>query len=222
MWLARVGGFLAGLGVFISLAGWYRTDSADKAAYMVFLLTSLAAAIASAIARRKAGGPSPLATMLRWFGGVGIVTAVLGNMLVLSRGVAHQSDYARADLGQIEMAQSIFLLDSSRFARSVAELGDRYRSSSLPYQHSEGEPALRVTPDGYSAEVHLTRTLQTCVIYAGPTPVPPATEEGKAQCSTEALGGGSWIGGLTAAIGIAMGAAAVRRRATPPAPPAAA
>ncbi len=97
--------------------------------------------------------------------------------------------------------------DSGRAARSADELDRRYRSYRI-YAGRE-TMTIRATPDGWTAEVRPTRTLQTCAIFEGSTPLAPATEPGVAVCTREPHGSGFWTRWLMVAIGVLAGAASM-------------
>ncbi len=216
MWLARLGGLLVGVGTFVALRGWYRTWPAPSSAASLLVLSATVVAVAEAIAGRlKLASPS-LRAWARWAGGSGIVLGAVAWLLVMMIGVRHDGVYARGDLGRIADGLGAFQRDSGRAARSADDLDRRYRS----YQAYVGweTMTIRATPDGWTAEVRPTRTLQTCAIYEGSTPLAPATAPGVAACTREPHGSGFWIGWLMVAIGVPVGASAAlmdRRPAIP-------
>lgn len=80
----------------------------------------------------------------------------------------------KADLRNLYTAEESYFADSIKY---TSNLGAAYRTST-----GVVGPVITVTGDGWTASVTHTATTKTCVIYAGSTPLAPATKEGHPTC----------------------------------------
>lgn len=77
--------------------------------------------------------------------------------------------------------RNLYTVEESYFADSIkytSNLGAAYRTST-----GVVGPVITVTADGWTASVTHTSTTKTCAIFAGSTPLAPATKEGNPTCS---------------------------------------
>lgn len=81
----------------------------------------------------------------------------------------------QSDLKNLALLQGYMKDSTGRYAPSV-EL--------LDYRLSDGvtTPTIVLTPDGYTIELGYRGTATRCVIYAGTTPLAPATRPGVPAC----------------------------------------
>jgi len=80
----------------------------------------------------------------------------------------------KSDLRNLYTAEESYFADSIKY---TSNLGTAYRTST-----GVVGPSITVTADGWTASVTHTATTKTCSIYAGSTPLPPATKEGNPTC----------------------------------------
>lgn len=81
----------------------------------------------------------------------------------------------KSDLRNLYTAEESYFADSIRY---TSNLGAAYRTST-----GVVGPVITVTADGWMASVTHTATTKTCAIFAGSTPLAPATKEGNPTCS---------------------------------------
>ncbi len=85
----------------------------------------------------------------------------------------------RSDLRNLVAAEEAYLSRTSRYAATLEELGDTYRTS------TGFSISLVVSGRSLHATARHAQTTKTCVVFLGPTPIAPATVEREPACTTQ-------------------------------------
>ena len=83
----------------------------------------------------------------------------------------------KSDLRNLVTAEEAFFADSMKYTSTISAGG-----LTLGVSTGNGNPAVALTADGWTANITNTNTTKTCSIYMGSTALAPATKEGEPKC----------------------------------------
>lgn len=110
-----------------------------------------------------------------------IVVAIIGllAMIAVPR-LTNLKDRAQVTAMKTDL-RNLVTLEESYFAQNTkytTDLGSSYRVSA-----GNTPPVITLTGDGWTATTSSPTTGETCAVFVGSTPVPPATKEGAPACA---------------------------------------
>lgn len=106
------------------------------------------------------------------------IIGILTSMSIPKFGSTKEKAYLatmKADLRNLVVAEEAYFFDWSAYTASLPLTVYDVTTGSRP-------PTIRLTSDGWTANLTHTHTTQTCSIFIGSTPQTPAITEGEPRC----------------------------------------